>query len=114
MVEVQMKPMLAVATDSQADVAAADLALQIEAVFAACPHLCGFVVEDLSGLHGDAGPDDAEIRIVISELSFRTRFSRDESHVVFNLIVSVVAELAAAQPEVHALLRGRTFARTLQ
>lgn len=116
-----MKTLPAVETDSQADIAAANLALQVEAdlaiqvkaLFVACPNLCGFVVEDLSGLHGDAGPNDEEDRFVITQVSFGMPFNLDESRQVCALIVNVVAELVAAQPEVHELLRGRTFARTL-
>lgn len=108
-----MKTLLAVETDPQADIAEADLAMHIKALFAACPNLCGFVVEDLSGLHGDADPQDEEDRFVITQVSFGAPFSRDESHQVCSLIVSVVSELVAAQPEAHELLRGRTFARTL-
>jgi hypothetical protein len=108
-----MKTLLAVEADPQADIAAADLAMQIKALFAACPNLCGFVVDDLSGLHGDADPHDGENRFLITQVSFDTPFSRDESHQVCSLIVSVVSELVAAQPEACELLRGRTFARTL-
>lgn len=108
-----MKTLFTVDADPQADIAAADLALHFKALFVACPNLCGFVVEDLSRLHGDADPHDGENRFVITEVSFGTLFSRDESHQVCSLIVSVVSELVAAQPEAHELLRGRTFARTL-
>jgi hypothetical protein len=108
-----MKTELAVEADPQADIAAADLAMQIKALFVACPNLCGFVVEDLSGLHGDVDPHEGENRFVITQVSFGTPFSRDESHQVCSLIVSVVSELVSAQPETYELLRGRTFARTL-
>jgi hypothetical protein len=108
-----MKTQLAVDADPQANIAAADLAVQIRALFVACPNLCGFVVEDLSGLHGDPDPYEGEDRFVITQVSFGTPFSRDESHQVCSLIVSVVSELVAAQPEAYELLRGRTFARTL-
>ena len=108
-----MKTLLAVEADSQADIAEADLAMQIKALFAACPNLCGFVVEDLSGLHGDADPHDGENRFVLTQVSFGTPFSRDQAYQVCSLIVGVVSELVAAQPEAYELLRGRTFARTL-
>ena len=108
-----MKTLLAVEANSQTEIAAADLAMHFKALFAACPNLCGFVVEDLSGLHGDANPHDGDNRFVITEVSFGAPFSRYESHQVCSLIVSVVSELVAAQPEAHELLRGRTFARTL-
>ena len=108
-----MKMQLAVEANPQADIAAADLALQIKALFEACPNLCGFVVEDLSGLHGDPDPHEGENRFVINQISFGTPFSRDESREVCSLIVSVVSELVAEEPEAYELLRGRTFARTL-
>ena len=108
-----MKTLLAVEADPQADIAAADLTMHIKALFVACPNLCGFVVEDLSGLHGDADPRDGENRFILTQVSFGAPFSRDEYHQVCSLIVSVVSELVAAQPEAYELLRGRTFARTL-
>ena len=108
-----MKTQFAVVADPQTDIAAADLALRIKALFVDCPNLCGFVVEHLSGLHGDADPHEGENRFVITQVSFGTPFSRAESHQVCSLIVSVVSELVAEQPEAYELLRGRTFARTL-
>ena len=108
-----MKTLLAVEADPQVDIAAADLAMHFKALFAACPNLCGFVVEGLSGLHGDANPHDGDNRFVISQVSLGTPFSWDESHQVCRLIVNVVSELVAAQPEAYELLRDRTFARTL-
>lgn len=108
-----MKMQLAVEANPQAELAAADLALHIKALFANCPILCGFVVEDLSGLHGDPDPYEGENRFVITQISLDAPFSHDVSREVCNVIVSVVSDLVAEQPEVYALLRGRTFARTL-
>jgi hypothetical protein len=108
-----MKTQLYVEADPQADIAAADLTMQVKALFEVCPNLCGFVVEGLSGLHGDPDPHDGDNRFVITQVSFDTPFSRDESHQVCSLILSVVSELVAAQPEAYELLRDRTFARTL-
>jgi hypothetical protein len=110
-----MKTLLGVETDSQAQArfAAADLAMEIKALFAACPNLCGFAVEGLSGWDGDPDSHDGEDGFAISHVSFGTPFSRDEAHQVCSLIVRVVSELAAEQPEAYELLRDRTFARTL-
>jgi hypothetical protein len=110
-----MKTLLAVETDSQAqsEFAASDLVMEIKALFVACPNLCGFAVEGLSGLHGDPYPHDGENGFAISQVSFGTPFSCDEAHQVCSLIVSVVSELVAEQPKAYALLRDRTFARTL-
>jgi hypothetical protein len=108
-----MKTHLAVEADPQADIAAAELAAHIEALFVACPNLCGFVVQDLGALRGDMDPHDRKNGFAITQVSFDTPFSRDESHQVCNLIVSVCSELVTAQPETYELLRDRTFARTL-
>jgi hypothetical protein len=112
-VEAHMKTQLAVEANRQAELAAADLALQIKSLFEVCPNLCGFVVEDLSGLQGDPDPYDGENRFVISQISFSMPLSVGESTEVCSLIAGVVSELVAEQPEAYDLLRGRTFARTL-
>jgi hypothetical protein len=104
-----MKTHLAVEADPQSDIAAAELAAHIEALFAACPNLCGFVVQDLGELRGDMDPHDGKNGFAITQVSFDTPFSRDESHQVCNLIVSVCSELVTAQPETYELLRDRTF-----
>ena len=108
-----MKTLFAVEADSHADIAAADLASHIKALFAACPNLCGFVVEDLGEIHGDAVPYEGANRLAITQMSFGMAFSREEFHQAGNLIAGAVSELLAAEPEAYALLRGRTFARTL-
>jgi len=108
-----MKTLLAVERDPPTDMAAADLVTQVAALFAACPNLCGFVVEDLSGLHGDANPHDGKNSFVITQVSFGASFSREEYHQVCSLIVGVIANLIEEQAEAYELLRGRTFARTL-
>ena len=110
-----MKTLPAVERDRQAQAkcAAADLASDIKALFAACPNLCGFAVEALSGLHGDPDPHEGENRISLSQVSFGSPLSRDEAHQVCSLIVGVLSELVAEQPEAYELLRDRTFARTL-
>jgi hypothetical protein len=69
--------------------------------------------EVLVCLVGDPDPHDGENGFAISQVSFGTPFSRDEAHRVCSLMVSVVAELVAGQPEAYELLRDRTFARTL-
>jgi len=108
-----MKTLLALEANPQANIAAADLTLQIKALFEACPNLCGFVVEDLSGLHGDVDPYEGESRFVITQVSFGTPFSQGDARMVCSVIVGAISELIAEQPEPYELLRGRTFARTL-
>lgn len=112
-VETHMKTHLAVEADPQADFAAADLEMQIKALFEVCPNLCGFVVEDLGGLHGDTEPNERENGIAITQVSFGALSSQDESQQVCSLIISVISELVTEQPEAYELLRDRTFARTL-
>ncbi len=99
--------------DRQVQVAAADLAIHITALFAACPNLCGFVVEDLGESGGPAELDQDEERLVITQISFGGPCSGDESQQICSLIVNAVSELVTEQPETYELMRGRTFARTL-
>jgi hypothetical protein len=108
-----MKSQLAIEANPQADVAAADLALRVRALFAELPVLSGFVVEDLSGLHGDPDPYEGENRFVVTQISFAAPISLDQSREVCAMIVGVVADLIDEQPQAYELLRGRTFARTL-
>ncbi len=108
-----MKTPLVTEADRRASMASADLNLQINALFVACPNLCGFVIEELSALHGDMDLRATGESFVISEVSFGAPLSHDESDQVCELIASVISDLIAAQPGACALLRGRTFARTL-
>jgi hypothetical protein len=108
-----MKTPLAVEVNPQTEVAAADLAMQMKALFVACPNLHGFVLEGLSELHGDANPHDGESRFIVSQVSLGVPYSREESQQVCSLIIGVISELIAEQPEAYELLRDRTFARTL-
>ena len=108
-----MKTQLAVETDLQAEFAAADLATQIKALFVACPDLCGFVVEDLSDLHGDPDPYDGENTFVITQVNFNTALNPDDARRVCSTIISAISELISAQPDTYELLRDRTFARIL-
>ena len=108
-----MKSLLALESDPQAEFAAADVVLQIKALFADCPYLCGFAVEDVGALHGDAGSHEMEGSFVVTHVSFGIPFSLEEARQKRALIASVIAELVAAQPDAYELLRDRTFARTL-
>lgn len=99
--------------EPQVQVAAADVAIHITALFAACPNLSGFVVEDLAESGSVAEADQDEERLVITQISFGRPCSGDESEQICSRIVDAVSELVTEQPEAYELLRGRTFARTL-
>jgi len=108
-----MKSLLALESDPQAEFAAADLALQVKSLFADCPYLCGFAVEDVGRLYEDAQLHERESGFVITHVSFGIPIGLDEARQVRALIASVVADLVDAQPGADELLRDRTFARTL-
>lgn len=108
-----MKTPLVTEADRRASLAAADLNLQINALFVACPNLCGFVIEERTDIHGDVDLRDTRESFVITEVSFGAPLSHDESDEICALVASAISDLIAAQPEASTLLRGRTFARTL-
>jgi len=108
-----MKTPLVTDADRRACMAAADLSTQIDALFVACPNLCGFVVEDMSDLHSDMDAPEAVDRFVITEVSFGAPLSHDEADAACAMVATVISDLVAERPEASALLRGRTFARVL-
>jgi len=74
---------------------------EVVALFARCPDLCGFSVQ------GDAG------ELFVSDVGIAPRLSAESYGEIFQDIANTLAELVEAEPAATALLRGRTFARTL-
>jgi hypothetical protein len=66
----------------------------VNEIFAACPELCGFSVQDamMPGRNREAGPLEAGLYLAIAV---------------------ALLDLIDEQPEAAELLRGRAFARTL-
>lgn len=74
---------------------------QLQMLFSRCPELSGFSVR------GDA--ED----LFVSDVGISPRLSAEQYGEIFQDIALTLSELVEERPEASALLRGRTFARTL-
>ena len=92
----------------------ADVEARIRSLFARCPTLCGFAVQDRAMLPKDVDPNripDADL--FVTDIGISPRLGADQYGEIFNEIFSTLSELLAEEPEAEEKLRGRTFARTL-
>ena len=108
-----MKPLLAVHPDQKRVVA--DVQARIDALFIRCPTLCGFAVQDRAMLPEqltDAEIPDADL--YITEIGIFPKLSTDQYADVFDEITITLSNLVSEQPNAYDVLRGRTFARSLQ
>src|SRR2546427_10047295 len=91
----------------------AELSARIWAVFGSFPALCGFSLQDRSGLPDYIDASSLRDELFATELGFSAPVSDTEYDEAYKLIAEAVAEIASERPEALELLRGRTFARTL-
>jgi hypothetical protein len=78
------------------------LAAQLESLFARCPELSGFAVR---------GEND---ELFVSDVGVSPRLSSEQYGEIYQEIANTLTGLLDEAPEASELLRGRTFARTLQ
>ena len=78
------------------------LAEQLESLFARCPELSGFAVR---------GEND---ELFVSDVGISPRLSSEQYGEIYQDIANTLSGLLDEAPEASELLRGRTFARTLQ
>jgi hypothetical protein len=74
----------------------------VQSLFERCPELCGFSVR---------GEKD---ELFVADIGIAPRLSQEQYGEIFQDIAKTLADLIDEQPEASDLLRGRTFARTLQ
>ena len=74
---------------------------QLQLLFSRCPELSGFSVR------GEAG------ELFVSDVGIAPRLSAEQYGEIYQDIALTLSELLEERPEAGALLRGRTFARTL-
>lgn len=92
----------------------ADVAAKINALFARCPALCGFTVQDRAGLPQDVDRDripDADL--FVTEIGIFPKLDNDQYGEIYDEITVAISDLVYEQPHAYDYLRGRTFARTL-
>jgi hypothetical protein len=79
-------------------------------IFAMCPELCGFSVQDAETLTRDRVSGQLERGLYLADVATTTF---DNSEHLLGEIAAELLELIDEQPEAVDELRGRTFARTL-
>ena len=78
-----------------------DLEAQLESLFARCPDLWGFAVQDKDN------------ELFVSDVGITPRLSAEQYGDIYEDITQTLAALLDERPEVCELLRARTFARVL-
>jgi len=98
---------------------AADVDAKIRALFVRCPTLCGFSVQDRSTVE-EARPSQftenqiPDADLYVTEIGIFPKLGSDQFADLFDEITITISSLVNEQPNAYDVLRGRTFARTLQ
>ena len=79
-------------------------------IFAMCPELCGFSVQDAETLTRDRVSGQLEAGLYLADVATTTNGSSEQ---LLGEIAAELLELIDEDPEAVDALRGRTFARTL-
>ena len=91
----------------------ADVSARIQSLFARCPTLHGFAVQDRAMLPKDVDPSripDADLFVTDIGIYPKIDSQYDEIH---DEITLAIADLVHDQPHAYDYLRGKTFARAL-
>ena len=91
----------------------ADVVAKINVLFARCPALCGFSVQDKASLPKDLDKNripDADLFVTEIGVFPKLDSQYDE---IYDEITLAISDLVKDQPHAYDFLRGRTFARSL-
>jgi len=91
----------------------ASVGAKIRAVFARCPTLHGFSVQDRSMLPRDLDPNripDADL--FVTEIGIFPKLDSQFDD-IYDEITLAISDLVKDEPQAYDFLRGRTFARSL-
>ena len=93
----------------------ADVEAKIRALFVRCPTLCGFSVQDRASLPAQITENQIpDADLYVTEIGMFPKLGADQYADVFDEITITISSLVNEQPNAYDVLRGRTFARTLQ
>jgi hypothetical protein len=94
---------------------AADVEAKMAALFIRCPTLCGFSVQDRAQLPEQITEQQIpDADLYVTEIGIFPKLGAEQYADVFDEITVTLSNLVGEQPNAFDVLRGRTFARTLQ
>lgn len=85
----------------------------IESLFHRYPALSGFSVRGPDEIPDNCTRSGDDDELFVSDIGVSPALTTEQYGEIFQDIASTLADLLAEQPDATALLRGRTFARTL-
>src|SRR5258707_12101489 len=91
----------------------AELSARIWAVFGSFPDLCGFSLQDRTGLPDYIDASSLRDELFVTELGFSAPVSETEYDEAYKLITEAVADILSERPEALERFARRTFPRTL-
>lgn len=91
----------------------ADVEAKMRDLFARCPTLCGFSIQDRSSLPKDVAGPIPDADLYVTEIGIYPKLDAEQYGELYDEITVAIADLVQAQPQAYDLLRGRTFARCL-
>ncbi len=100
--------------DAQHQRLEADLVSRMQALFRGWPMLRGFTVEDSPAVSGERSRGHLDGDLYFTNVACYPSLDRDQSIELCDEISLALLELIDERPEAVQLLRGRTFARSLQ
>jgi hypothetical protein len=93
----------------------ADVEAKMAALFLRCPALCGFSVQDRAQLPQQIAEQQIpDADLYVTEIGIFPKLGAEQYADVFDEITVTLSNLVGEQPNAFDVLRGRTFARTLQ
>jgi hypothetical protein len=90
-----------------------DLAARLDALFRRCPALYGFSVQPRSSVSSERAVAGLQDDLYLADVVWHRPLSSEQAETLIDEISLALFELVDERPEASALLRGRTFARTL-
>jgi hypothetical protein len=90
-----------------------DLAARVETLFQRCPALHGFSVQPAASVTRERVVVDLQEGLYLADVVWHQPLNGEQAAALVGEISQALLELVDEQPVAAALLRGRTFARTL-
>jgi hypothetical protein len=90
-----------------------DLAARMDVIFARCPQLHGFTVQDSSALPEELRSLALEKELVVTDLGVYPLINAEQCEAIYNEIAVALLDFMFERPSAKEVLRGRTFVRTL-